>query len=151
MAQFFYQHRAQVSHVEWETSQDDPWQYLLPDTRNHASQNAFMTARIVDVAQLISLLPWAEEGEVVLEIQDSLLPWNQGIFKWSIVAGRGQLEPSTEKPEISLTIGALTQWIFGQVDGRILKLSGSLQGEAQSISQLDRWMPRQETYINEYF
>ena len=151
MAQFFYQHRAQVSHVEWETSQDDPWQYLLPDTRNHASQNAFMTARIVDVAQLISLLPWAEEGEVVLEIQDSLLPWNQGIFKWSVAAGQGKLEPSTERPEISLTIGALAQWIFGQVDGRILKLSGSLQGETQSISQLDRWMPRQETYINEYF
>lgn len=151
MAQFFYQHRAQTKHVEWEMPLDDPWQYILPDTRSHASQNAFMTARIVDVTQLISLLPWSEEGEVIFELEDPLLPWNQGIFKWSVIEGRGQLERSAEKPKISLTIGALAQWIFGQVDGRILKLSGSLRGEEQSISQLERWMPRRETYLNEYF
>ena len=58
-------------------------------------------------------------GQFVIEIEDSVLPGNNGRFKISYEHTNIKMEPTTEEAEFHVTIGQLTQHVFGYklIDG----------------------------------
>ena len=153
MAQFIYQHRAQAKTAEWMSIVNDPFQFLLPETKGRAELFPFMTSRIADVEKLIPMLRLSGFGEVNIQIKDDFLEWNSGIFNWKAENGKSEfVRRDNEKPDLEITIGGLAQWLFGQMDSKTLQVAGFLKThKPEKAILLDRWLPRSETYINEYF
>lgn len=152
LLEFCYQHRAQADFVEFDIPTDDSLQYLLPETKERVGIFPFMTSRIVDISSLIENISWKEEGEVVIRVLDPLLEWNQGNFLWQAKDGRATFQRTEREAELEITIGGFSQWLFGEVDSRILVQAGFLKnGSLEACKILDRWMPKSPTYINEYF
>lgn len=152
LMQFCYQHRAQADFAEFDIPTDDSLQYLLPEIKERVALFPFMTSRIVDISSLIENLPWENEGEVVVRILDPLLEWNQGNFLWQVRGGRATFQQTKREAEFEITIGGFSQWLFGEVNSRILIQAGFLKkGSLETYEILDQWMPKSPTYINEYF
>ena len=150
--QFCYQHRAQAGYAEWDAPQDDTFQFLLPETKKQLALIPFMTSRIVDIEKLMLLLNWEIEGRFILGIKDSLLEWNNDTFLWETQGEEVVFKRSDESPDLEITIGGLAQWIFGQMDSRMLEQVGFLKIHSkEKAQQLDKQMPRSLTYVNEYF
>ena len=152
LMEFCYQHRAQAQYAEWDAPQDDVFQFLLPETKERLFSVPFMTSRIVDVEKLVKSLNWQGTGRVVVEIEDSLLEWNNSIYIWELNDRECSFERYDGAPDLKITIGGLAQWIFGQMDSRTLEQAGFLSIYSKDKAYLmDKWMPRSLTYVNEYF
>lgn len=152
LMQFAYQHRAQAEQVEWDAPLDDPFQYLLPVTKDRIFYLPFMTARIVNLQKLLPSLELPFEGRIIMEVKDSLVENNQGTFLWQFQNGMGSVEKTEEPAGLKITIGGLSQWVFGQMNSRTLSQAGFLEILSQEQAEyLDRCLPLCAAYINEYF
>lgn len=72
-------------------------------------------ARILRADKLFPMLKTTKDVDMVIEIKDPILSQNNGIFHWKAKPdnGKGVFERCNQEPDISITIEALTQCIFG--------------------------------------
>jgi len=155
---FCYSHRSQVAKLEWNAPLDDGLLFALPDPKEGVALFPFMTGRIVDVgpALMSAAYPVGPAAEVILAITDTAAPWNQGVFKLSVVNGQGTLDLLTEsiatnEKNCQITIGALSQLFFGRLSGSQLQKMGKLIAPSAVIADLDWLFPVCTNYLNEYF
>lgn len=107
--------------------------------RLDAEKPAIM-ARIVCLKQFLRAIRLKKavaekQPEVIIPIRvaDSLLPENNGSWNWHLNGQTSWLEPNTDRlPETVLTIGELTEWLFGyrcpQAAARYLDVVDVLHG-----------------------
>lgn len=71
-------------------------------------------ARICNLAAFVrEIRSWGPKT-VVLQVQDELIPENNGVFRWELTSTDSRLIPSPgERPELVLTIGEMTEWLLG--------------------------------------
>ena len=79
----------------------------------------YAMARIINLRKTLRLIGMRGVGQFVIEIEDSVLPGNNGRFKISYEHTNIKMEPTTEEAEFHVTIGQLTQHVFGYklIDG----------------------------------
>ncbi|WP_434310048.1 GNAT family N-acetyltransferase [Hominifimenecus sp. rT4P-3] len=71
-------------------------------------------ARICNFAAFVKEIRSWGPKTVVLQVQDELIPENNGVFRWELTSTDSRLIPSPgETPELALTIGELTEWLLG--------------------------------------
>ena len=72
--------------------------------------------RFVSVISLKKDCP-VGEMELLIEVKDSFIPQNNGLFLWKLDRKGSSLSPvkeeSARKPHLSLGIGEMTSWLFG--------------------------------------
>ena len=155
---FCYNHRSQVSTLEWNAPIDDGLLFSLPDPKQGVALYPFMTARIVDVIQALTAAayPTGPAVEVTLAVTDKLAPWNHGVFQLSVANNAGTVqfittELTSEAPCCQVSIGALSQLFFGRLSASQLKKLGKLIAPASVVATLDRLFPTCINYLNEYY
>lgn len=73
-------------------------------------------ARAVHLGQFLGVICSKERRTIRLQIEDSLLPENQGIFHWQLgPEGSRLIQAPGETPELTLGAEALTEWLLGGV------------------------------------
>jgi len=114
-----------------------------------------MAGRVVDVAEGLQALGYAEQiqGEVTIAVADQLAEWNNGTFAIGVKNGQAKVRiTDSETADLSCTIGALSQLVFGRLSAQELIAGGKLTGkDATKIALLDQLFPKRDNYINEYF
>ncbi len=153
---FLYEHRSQAKVAEWGAPLDDWLYFLLPDPKRVVTLEPFMSARVVDAAKALAALgyPSRTEASVAFAVEDELAPWNNRVLALTIGAGKGRVSELSEPPAdaVRISVGALTQLIFGRLSAAELLQMGRLHTEASAaLNVLDRLFPKCNNYINEYY
>ena len=101
-------------------------------------------ARAVNIMSFAQCLRAKERVNLVLELTDTLLPENTGIYEFTVDSVGGTLKPAkAEKEMFSLGIGDFTALAFGYVTAKELEASPYIQEEWEKIDTL------QPVFLNE--
>lgn len=73
----------------------------------------YTMARILNIKKTLQLIGTSQRGSVVVQVSDPVLEENNGTFLWRYEPGRIDWEKTTQKPELELSVGALTAHVFG--------------------------------------
>ena len=122
----------------------------LPEyLKEGGSSKPYAMGRIIHLQQFVSVICLNEDSpvsemELVIEVKDSLIHQNNGIFKWRLDRKGSVLTPVLEeegrKPQISLGINDLTSWLFGYS-------RPSVSGEGKEL--VDRVRPLKGVFFDE--
>lgn len=153
LLQFAATHQSSAQELSWLA---EPWDktYLhFADQSVTGSLAPFMMARCLNVQQALAELPLADaklKGSCVLKVTDKLL--GDVNLKVSVGAGSLQVERADAAWDISMDVGAFTQLYFGTFTASELHEVGAIACKnTEKLLLLDRLLPKQRTYINEYF
>lgn len=164
---FVGQHDSMIEHVKLIAPPDDPLPYLLDDPRITHEVIPYFMARIVDVAPFIGLYAFVpnaarlEKIELLLEIQDTYAPWNEGIWLLSVDQdGRGELRLLADEPEggdsrdaakLTCGINDLTAMLLGYIRPAALHAHGRIGGDSSAAKKLSSLIPHRSTYLMDFF
>jgi predicted acetyltransferase len=156
LVRFLYQHSSQVEVAEWNAPLDDWLYFLLPDAKRGVTLEPFMSARVVDAAQVLAAITYPKgiDATIVFDIEDELAPWNNKVLALTINNGTGQVNMVLERPDkvVRCSIGAFTQLVFGRLGVYELMQMGRIYfAEPNMRSLLDRLFPKCNNYVNEYY
>lgn len=125
----------QVGRVRLELPVDDPLARRDGDERSRPRTP--LQVRIVDVATALAPLrsPAGAGGTLVLELHDSLAPWNDG--RWRIETGPAgcHVAPTRELPDATLDVGSLAALLAGTPPAALL-MTGEAEGDSQALRTL---------------
>ena len=131
---FFYGHRSMSDAVFWCGPANDPLLGLPGEAPFRVDDPPRWMLRIVDVVQALCLrgYPVGIEGELHLEIEDSVIPQNNGRFLLRVAHGQATVEPGG-RGELHCGIGGLACLFSGITPANQLGMLGLLEGPETSI------------------
>lgn len=97
---------------------DEPLRYLLEDQRQlrTASSEDRTWIRLVDVPRALALRRYEDAGELVIEVEDSFCPWNDGRFRLAVDGdGVATTERVDSAPDLVVPAAALGAVYLGGV------------------------------------
>ena len=164
---FVGQHDSMLERVKLIAPPDDPLPYLLDDPRVTHEVVPYFMARIVDVAPFIGLYAFSpnaarpEKTELLLEVQDTYAPWNEGIWRLSVGRdGLGELVRLADEREsadsggtakLTCGINDLTAMLLGHIQPAALHAHGRIGGDSAAAEELSSLIPRRSTYLMDFF
>ena len=112
--------------------------------------------RITDIQTVLAELEYPTDlsMELDLTVTDSLTPWNEGAFHWSIRQGKSTLLPLPPglTPGPSVDIGAMSQVVFGERPAReILAARNGNRWSETDLAILEQAFPVCRNFISEYY
>ena len=104
---------------------DDPMPWMLADPRRlrRTIQDNFWL-RLVDVRAAFAGRKYRSEGSLVFELTDRFCPWNQGRFKLDVGPDGARCTPTTEAPDIGMSVTELGSTYLGAVRFTVLARAG---------------------------
>jgi predicted acetyltransferase len=132
---FLADHRSQIEKVHWKGAAIDPLTLLLPEQAAHPRFIERWMMRVVDVPRALSKrgYPFGVETELHFEIQDDLIPENNGRFVLSVANQQGEITKGG-RGDLKLDIRGLVPLYTGLFTPQQLQLAGTL--EATETAQL---------------
>jgi len=116
----------QTRAFKWNSPSDDMLWSVLYHSDMGSRIDPVVQARVVDVqAAFGALRPHASlSGSLTLRIEDSAAPWNEGVWKIGTDSGGVSVERSSDDPDVSCDIQALTQAYYGEPGLREVRKAG---------------------------
>lgn len=152
---FIYSHRSQVKTMEWLAPLNDITPFRLVEPKQDLRLFPFMTARIIDVSEVLKNIcfPKHIRARFTLKITDELATWNNMTLDISIEDSRAIVQEINNQtsPDVTSSIGGLSQLVFGRVSAQQLSDSKKLTGSNEIIAALNEIFPICDNFINEYF
>ena len=116
---------------------DEPLPWMLADPRRlQRSIRDHTWLRLVDVPAALSARSYAQVGRLVLEVLDTICPWNQGRFELEGSPDGAECRQSKAAPDIRLSAADLAATYLGAVGFRTLSSAGRV--EEQKSGALER-------------
>lgn len=146
---FVADHRSQVQKVRFQGAAVDPSLLLLPEQIGQMTSAMGWLLRLVHVPHALEKrgYPVGLEAELHLDIQDELLPENQGRWTLAIAQGRGSITPGGQGA-LKVDIRGLSALYGGGFTPHDLQRAGLLEGgeatlatAAQVFTASPAWMP----------
>ncbi len=131
---FLANHRSQIHQVRWKSSAIDSLTLLLPEQTAKIWRESRWLFRVIDVVKALEVrgYPSGIQAELHLEIQDNLLPANNGKFILSVANGRGEVTKGG-KGELQLNIRELAPLYTSLFTPYHLQMVGKLDGTETAI------------------
>ncbi len=127
--------------------EDDPLLQLLTDVRAarpHLGDGLWL--RIVDLPAALAGRAYLTELDVVLRVEDALLPENAGLWRLRVEDGRGTVEPALTAPDLSLDVRELGSMLLGGTSAQALLAAGLVSehtpGAAHRVGAAFDWPVR---------
>lgn len=142
-------HIDQASEIEvWLAPDEHPETWLADlKVRIETGERAPM-GRALDVSLLSGMQ--TGPGAFTARIQDSLCPWNEGIWRFESVEGRLQVE-AAGRADCELSIHAVGVLIYGTHAPEMFSLRGWGQPPAEVQAAMRSMFPAKLPFIHEYF
>ena len=130
-------HRSTAQSARWFGGPADQRQLLLPDKIYKTQLEVYWMLRVIDVVRALELRGYPEvEREVVLAVDDPVLPENSGTYRLRVAAGQGTVERVQTAPAARLDVRALAALYTGFLPPRELVRAGALTVEPGALSTL---------------
>ncbi len=147
---FLAAHRSQIETIQWRSAPIDSLSLFLPEQKNVRIRSlARWMLRIVNVRQALETrkYPTGIEAELHLEIQDLLLPANEGKLTLTVADGVGTVNPGG-RGDLQLEVSSLAPLYTGlfsphQLRGcdRLTATDSALAIATQLFAGSPPWMP----------
>lgn len=156
LLQFAATHQSSAKELSWLAEPWDKTYLYFKDQSVTGSLVPFMMARCLDAQRALEQLTEVDKalrGHFVLRVTDKLL----GDVSLKVSVGTGslrteRLERADGDCDISMDVGAFTQLYLGTFSAGELLEAGLLACEdEEKLALLAKLLPKQRTYINEYF
>lgn len=115
-----------INHVEVDVALDDPVSWLFEDPRVVHTKDVFdeIWLRLVDVPRMLSTRTYGVADPVVIEVQDKLLPANNGRYRVSPDGAERVDAPA----ELTIPVGLLAATYFGDTTFSQLAAAKRIEG-----------------------
>ena len=116
---------------------DEPLPWMLADPRRlERSVRDQMWLRLVDVRAALSSRRYMQSGRVVLEVQDTFCPWNDGRIELEGGPAGAECHPTQASLDLSLSAADLAAVYLGAVRFRTLAHAGRVEEHTPRALQL---------------
>ncbi len=144
-------HDSQVTSLQFDVDEPLLWE-LTPDPSSvSVTRRSGAMFRVVAVERALSVLDYDSTGSVVLEITDSVAPWNDGRFELTVTDDGATCVRSSDPAAIELDISALGAIVSGYRSTSTLAEYETIEGTNEAIETLDRLLPATEPSLVEFF
>jgi len=146
---FFADHRSLASEIQWKGPVVEPLLALISEQTYQVTHLERWLLRIINVPKALALrgYPAGIETELHLQVQDDLLPENNGSFILAVSQGQGEITPGG-RGELKLHVRGLAPLYTGlftprqlQEIGQLNATSTALSAAAQIFAGPEPWMP----------
>ncbi|WP_255195270.1 GNAT family N-acetyltransferase [Halorarius litoreus] len=149
---FLADHDSQVKAVEFSTDTDAGLLDRVADPRKlDCTVEAGPMFRLVDVEATCSALSYPTDGEVVVALDDPLLPEVTGSYALSVADGRATCERTDAPAAAETDVGAFSQLVCGYRSAETLATAGELTADADALATLDALFPKATPLLKEGF
>jgi predicted acetyltransferase len=97
-----------------------------PQRLRRESQDA-LWLRLVDAPVVLAQRRYAKEGKLVIEIQDTICPWNNGRFQLDGGPDGAQCRPTSASADLSLSVADLASGYLGATGYSALQRASRIQ------------------------
>ena len=115
---------------------EDPLRWALTDINalTLEADDEFLWVRVLDLPRSFAARPWARDGEVVLEVDDTL---GHAAGRWLVrtTNGAAVTEPTDREPDVRLDAETLGTLYLGPVDVTTLHRAGRLTGRDDGVAR----------------
>ena len=147
---FICQHDSMVDKVTIKAAKSDILAHLLDNPRIEQKIWPYFMARIIDVEKFLSLYKLSTKRELLLNVQDSSAPWNEGTY--AISDGKVEKLKDGEQGGLKLSVGPLTAILLGYVTPIDLYYGGQIHGDISDVEQLQEAVRNvKQTYFLDFF
>ena len=149
---FFASHRSQIHQIRWRGGAIDPLTLLLPEQTMKLLSEMRWMLRIVNVPAALEKrgYPMGLEKELHLDIQDGLLPENNGKFVLSIANGQAHVERGGNG-EMKLNISGLAPLYTGLFTPHQLALMGYLEASEAALNTATQLFAGSLPWLPDFF
>lgn len=149
---FFRDHRTLSPEIRWPGPANDPMAMLLAEHGIDVTWAMKWMARILDVKGALEARGYPEgvSGELHLEIQDDLIPANQGRFVLQVEGCRGQVRAGGEG-HLRAEVGGLPPLFTGFHHPTDLQRAGRLEAKPAALATAARLFAGPEPWMPEIF
>jgi predicted acetyltransferase len=152
---FVSAHFSMITLVKGDIYKDEPLAFMLDDGDIKETIAPYYMARIVDIVLFIEQYPFLsqeKECQLVINLHDPMLEWNQGIFTLTVDAyGKGILKQGGFEPSVVIDIPTLTTMLMGYKRPTYLARIGRIQSDDDSIRLLEQLINQEKPYFSDYF
>jgi len=148
-----WQYRSQAQTVIWYAPADDKTAIFLSREKQGYLERNFILGRVTDLSLACNdlLMPDSGPGELFLEIQDPLLPQNQGLWRLSWQQGHLHAEKLSQgTAELSMDIGAFSACYLGYYSPAFYHMQGRITGKEASLTLFEQLFPPCANYYYDY-
>lgn len=157
--QFIANHDSMAEKVTITVPENEQLPFILDEPRFEQKTVPYCMARIVDVLAFMKNYPFqlqeaTSSESIILWVEDELLPENEGIYELKVSEGIinvCKLAETKEKQGIRCNIQSLTAMLLGYKRPTSLLELEILSGDEKKIEQLEKLIPRRQTYLIDYF
>ena len=151
LLRFFSDHRSIIDTFSWNGGPNDPIAFLHTEEDAEPIRTEPWMVRVVDVEKALEArgYPANLEGELHLQVEDNLLPWNNDRFQMTVSGGNGEVRKGGEG-RLRIGVSGLAAMYTGHMTASELQMVGAVEGTDQQIDMANLifsgprpWMPDQ--------
>lgn len=155
LLRYVAQHKSEAQEFSWLAEGWDKTYLYFTNQSLTGRLEPFMMARCLDARaalQQLSVPSAMPEGEIIVRLTDSVLKENNQQLLLRTAPAKLDVLETDAQAAVSMDMGAFTQLYLGAFSATELWEAGRLQStELKKIKLLDKLMPKQQNYVNEYF
>lgn len=124
----------------WNAPSDNPL-YEEVDNIRHLTTRHIDTLwlRILDMPVALSARTYEEDGTITIGVVDEFLD-RDGVVRLDVRDGRGTCSPSTDEPDVTLSVSDLSSLYLGRPSAIAKGRAGRISGDPSAVRTLDRLM-----------
>lgn len=155
--EFIANHDSMAHQVKLVVPENDHLPLLIHEPRFDQQLYPYFMARIVDVHSFLNVYPFQVNNDVTdlsLHITDDFFPDNTGVYKLHMSNGEIDIsyqDQTDTSVHIDCSIQQLTSMLLGFKRPIELYNLGMISGDLEQIKQLDQLIPRQQTFLTDFF
>ena len=135
LLQFLADHRSTIDSVSWNGSPADPLVHLLGEQEATATRSRDWVMRVIDVRGALEArgYPQGLDAELHLDVEDDLLPWNNGKYVLRVSDGNGEVTEGGQG-HVRIGIRGLASLYTSHMTPQDLKATGQIDGEERHLA-----------------
>ena len=151
--EYIHAHDSMIDEVHGSTYFSEPIAFEMDDGDIKESIRPYAMGRIIDVEDFLADYPCDPDGGTLcieLEIEDSLLPWNDRTFNVRFADGHCTMTREPAEYHLKMGIGTFTTLLLGYKTAERLYELERIEGREEAVERLDDVLFHKIPYISDY-
>ena len=151
--EYIHAHDSMIDEVHGSTYFSEPIAFEMDDGDIKESIRPYAMGRIIDVEDFLADYPCDPDGGTLcieLEIEDSLLPWNDRTFNVRFADGHCTMTRESAEYHLKMGIGTFTTLLLGYKTAERLYELERIEGREEAVERLDDVLFHKIPYISDY-
>lgn len=148
-------HDSMATHVKWTVPMNNLFPVITKDPTYEQNTQQYFMARIVLMKEFLQNYAYTMENtHFAIKVADEFFPENSGIYEVEVTDGKAnQVQCVNEASSlvINSSIQYVTAMFLGYIRPSQLYEAGLITGDEIAINQLEKAIPRKQTYFQDFF